>query len=147
MEYLTTHDIVWVNSTVTGKVNEFNYVTLEEAMASQYRYGDSTDVLGQAANFLDHLLFKPAFTEGNRRTAYIAVLTFLNANGFATKVPDADAAKIVFGTEERKLAPQEAIDALVAPAKQPLGNITLRQLIVHECNLHVEALQILSAGD
>ena len=84
MEYLTTHDLVWINSTITGKVNAYNYVTLEAAMAGQYSYGDSHNVVPQAANLLDRLLCTRPFSEGNIRTAFIATLSFINANGYAT---------------------------------------------------------------
>ena len=148
MEYLTTHDLVWINNVVTGAVNPFNYGPLEAAMASQYGYGDSRNVEGQAANFLDHLLFTAPFASGNRRTAFIATLTFLNANGFATKVSDPEATQIVQAVAQRERTPQEAIAALAAPAKEPLPpGITLRALITHECNLHANALKLLSEGD
>ena len=29
MEYLTAHDLVWINEVVTGRVQPYNYVTLE----------------------------------------------------------------------------------------------------------------------
>jgi prophage maintenance system killer protein len=147
MEYMTTHDIVWINSSVTGKVNPFDYIKLEAAMAAQYQYGKSDNVTAQAAFFLNHLLTKPAFAEGNLRTAFIATLTFLNANGYATKVNSADAAKIVIQTATRDLNPADAISQLAAPAEKPLTGLTLRQLITHECNLHVDALKTLAAGD
>lgn len=148
MEYLTTHDIVWINSTVTGEVNRFNYITLEAAMAAQYQYGQSHDVPVQAANFLSRLVTTPPFSKGTRRTAFIALLTFLNGNGYATRVKDTDAAKLILDVANRVRTPQDAVAALAAPAETPLpANITLRKLIAHECNLHVEALKILSETD
>src|SRR5579862_5751254 len=101
MEYLTTHDLVWINNVVTGKVNPFDYVTLEAAMAAQYRYGVSQDVPGQAATLLQALLYKPPFESGNRRTAFVATLTFLNANGYATTAGDAEAADILMSAARR----------------------------------------------
>ena len=148
MEYLTVHDLVWINNTVTGKVNGYNYVTLEAAMAGQYCYGQSQDVQGQAAKLLERLLGKAPFQSGNRRSAFIAVLTFLNANGFATSVGDKAAATILTEVATGKSTATEAISALVSVAKAPLSTaIPLRKLIGHECNLHVEALQLLAAGD
>lgn len=148
MEYLTTHDLVWINTTITGKPLRYNYVTLEATMAAQYSYGESQDAVGQAAGLLEYLLFKPPFEYGNRRTAFIAVLTFLNANGFATKASDAVAAQAILDVGQRKIGPLDAIESLAAPTEGalPVG-ITLRKLIAHECNLHVEALQALAAGD
>lgn len=147
IDYLTTHDIVWINHTVTGKVNRFDYIQLEAAMAAQYQYGDSRDVPVQAANFLQTLLSRPAFACGNLQTAFIATLTFLNANGYATRVGDADAAHLILEVANgQRLAP-DAIAALAAPAENPISGIPLRALITHECNLHLEALKILADAE
>ena len=54
-------------------------------MAAQYTYGSSADPVAQAAQFLHRLLTKTPFLEGNRRTAFIAMLTLLNANGYAVR--------------------------------------------------------------
>ncbi len=148
MEYLTVHDLVWINNILTGQVNPYDYVTLEACMAAQYRYGESQDVPGQAASFLNALLSKRPFASGNRRTAFIATLTFLNANGYATKVNDKQAAAIILAVDRGERTPQQAIAELAAPAQQGLpSGITLRKLITHECNLHVEALKRLMEGD
>ena len=147
MEYLTTHDLVWVNNIVTGQVNGYDYVTLEAAMAGQYRYGHSEDVPAQAAILLERLLCTAPFSSGNRRTAYIATLTFLNANGYATRLGDADAASLIVAVAQGQKPAREAIDELTAPASRPLAAIPIRKLVGHECNLHVEALRNLVAGD
>ena len=147
MEYLTTHDLFWVNQIVTGKVNPYSYVKLEAAMAGQYRYGQSSDVPSQAAKLLECLLFTTPFLSGNRRTALISTLTFLNANGYATTAADSAAATLVQEVALRKKSGAEAIAALAAPTDQSLGNITLRKLISHECNHHSEALTLLAPED
>jgi len=148
MEYLTTHDLVWINSSITGKVNPYNYVTLEAAMAGQYSYGDSNNVAAQAANMLDRLLCTHPFAEGNIRTAFIAALSFLNANGFATKTDDTAAAAIVTALAEGQKSAHEAVAELAVPAAEPIAStITLRKLISHEINHHLEALKLLAAND
>jgi death-on-curing protein len=148
MEYLTTHDLVWINSSITGKVNPYDYVTLEAAMAGQYSYGDSDNVPEQAARLLERLLAKAPFSEGNMRTAFIAALSFLNANGYATKVDDADAASEIRQVALGQKSATAAIAALAAPAEQPLPSIyTLRKLISHECNLHKNGLRFLAEND
>ena len=148
MEYLTTHDLVWINSTITGNVNRYNYVTLEAAMAGQYSYGDSHNVQGQAAHLLERLLCTRPFSEGNSRTAFIATLSFLNANGFATRVDDASGAAIVRAVTRGEKLAASAIDELSAPAAEPLAAaVTLRKLISHEIGHHLEALTILAEND
>lgn len=148
MEYLTTHDIVWINNIIMGATQPYNYVTLEAAMAGQYSYGQSEDVPAQAATLLKSLLFRKPFQTGNIRTAFIATLTFLNANGYATRVNDEEAAQILLETALQRRTTSAAVEALAAPAEQPLSGFgTLRKLIAYECNLHVAALQILAAGE
>jgi death-on-curing protein len=148
MQYLTTHDLVWVNELVTGQVVPYNYVTLEAAMAGQYRYGQSRDVPAQAAVLLERLLFKSPFARGNRRTAFVSLLTFLNANGYASLVDDVEAAAIVLSVEAGQRTAAEAVALIAAPAADALpSDLTLRKLITHEFNLHTAALRALTPGD
>lgn len=148
MEYLTTHDLVWINSSITGTVNAYSYVTLEAAMAGQYSYGDSNNVPVQAANLLERLICTHPFSEGNIRTAFIATLSFLNANEFATIVGDVAAAAIVEAVQSGRKSAMEAISELSAQAAAPLAStVTLRKLIAHEINHHLEALKLLAAND
>jgi len=148
MEYLTTHDLVWINTTITGSAEPYNYVTLEAAMAGQYSYGDSRDVPAQAANLFSSLLFRAPFASGNIRTALVAVLSFLNANGYSTRVTDEEAVGIVQAVAHRQTNPAQAIVDLCAPANQAApGVASLRKLIAMECNTHREALELLAVGD
>jgi len=147
MEYLTNHDLFYVNQIVTGTVNTFNYFALEAASAGQYAYGESTDVPAQAATLLDRLLHKTPFMNGNRRTAYIAMLTFLNANGYATTADDDEAVRLLNSVLARRTSALDMVHALAAPAKESLTAIPMRQLITHECNHHARALALLADGD
>ena len=147
MQYLTTHDIVWINTTVSGTIQTFDYLILEAAMASQYQYGDSTDVLTQAGNLLQKLLLAKPFEVGNRRTALISTLTFLNANNYATIATDEEIAKSFIAIESGINTSAEVIGAMAAPAQKPLPGMTLRQLITHECNHHSTALGLLGTND
>jgi death-on-curing family protein len=148
MEYLTTHDLVWVNNIVTGKVQPYDYVTLEAVMAAQYSYGESQNVVEQAAKLLERMMGKAPFALGNRRMAFISTLTFLNANGYATYATDSEAVQTLKEMEQGLITPVQAIERIAAPASNnlPVG-VTLRKLITHECNHHVEALRVLSPGD
>jgi prophage maintenance system killer protein len=148
MQYLTVHDIVWINSTVTGAVNPYDYVTLECAMAGQYLYGNSENAPEQAAGMLDRLLKKRPFGAGNRRTGLIALLTFLNSNGFAVTLPDAGLAAAILAADRPGSDTVAIVCSLNAPAAEPLPeSLTLRKLITHECNFHAEALKLLADGD
>jgi len=148
MEYLTTHDLIWINEMVTGKIQPYNYVTLEACMAGQYSYGVSTEVVPQAATLLERLLHKSPFLEGNRRTAFIATLTYLNANGYTLKVDDVQAVQAIAAVVEGRITPLQAITEMATPAEHALpGGLTLRKLIMHECNLHADALRALGTND
>jgi prophage maintenance system killer protein len=147
MEYLTVHDLVWINTVVTGEPAEYDYVTLESVMAGQYSYGDSQNVPAQAAKMLRRLVETRPFAAGNLRTALLAILTFFNANGHATLVSDAEAARILLAVADGEMELMPAVAMLAAPAQSPLKGITLRQLITHECNHHLEALKILADHD
>jgi prophage maintenance system killer protein len=148
MHYLSVHDLVWINAIVTGKTLTFDYAKLEAAMAAQYSYGDSGNVPVQAANLLESLILNPPFEYGNRRAAFIAVTTFLSANGRALKVGDEQAADIIRRVAARETAPADAVAALTAPADIGLRpGVTLRQLVTHLCNEHPDALKRLAEGD
>jgi len=148
MQYLSVHDIAWINSTLAGKTLKFNFVSLEDAMAAQYSYGDSTDVERQAANLLSTLVTKRPFAYGNTRTGFIAVTTFLDGNGYALKVGDSEAAEIVRQVATGQKAAADAIGELAAPAESALRpGVSLRSLVTHIFNAHAEAINLLAAGD
>src|ERR1051325_11230818 len=112
MRYLSVHDLVWINSTITGKQLPFNYETLEQAMAAQYNYGVSTDVTGQAANLLGTFLARHPFAAGNRRSACIATIVFLEANGYQVAADEETAARTVIDTAEGRITAEQAISVL-----------------------------------
>ena len=148
MQYLSVHDLVWINSSVLGKSVDFDYETLEAAMASQYSYGNSTNVAGQAAGLLASFLKKPPFEIGNRRTAFIAVGTFLTANGYRLKVNDDDSADIVQRTASREITPADAVELLAEKDETSAHtSIPLRTLVSHVMNGHTAAIQNLTRGD
>ncbi len=148
MEYLTVHDLVWINNTITGKVSDYDYFALEACMAAQYRYGNSQDITLQAAELLKKLLASAPFAEGNVRTALIAVLSYLNANGYATTQADDALAQAFRTAADGGSTALNTIQQISAPASAPLATtLALRKLITLECNTHANALQHLADGD
>ncbi len=148
MEYLTTHDLVWINNIVTGTIHPYDYFKLEAAVAGQYKYGDSQDVPAQATTMLTRLLEARAFAAGNLRTALIATLSFLNVNGYATIANDEEVANLLLAASHRDQNAGDVVASLAAPSRQGLpDSVTLRKLITHECNHHVDALKRLASGD
>ena len=74
IHYLTVQDILWINHEATREVLPYKYSPLEEATFGQYAYGESSDVISQAARFLSSFGRLRPFEDGNRATAFIAVL-------------------------------------------------------------------------
>ena len=148
LHYLSVHDIVWINSTILGETVPFDYEKLEAAMAAQYSYGDSRDVAGQAAGFLASFVGKPPFERGSLRTAFVAVTTFLNANGYALQVDEEGAANAIKAASRGDATAAETISVLAAPSRMGLRpGVTLRALVTHICNEHTGALALLKEAD
>lgn len=149
MEYLTTHDLVWINNVVTGGTEPYDYVALEAAMAGQYSYGGSSDAAAQAATLLERLLRRRPFERGNMRTAFIATLTFLNANGLSTAGAGAATAEMLRRSTPEADSARAVVQSMAGASATPghSSGASLRHLIAHECNAHTEALRILAEGD
>lgn len=148
MHYLSVHDLVWINTTLTGKTVPYSFEKLEAAMAAQYSYGDSRDTVTQAASFLGSFLTKPPFQYGNLRTAFIATATFLTANGFALQVSEEQAVDIIQRAARKETTPAQAISLLAKPSSAALRpGVSLRQLVTHLINEHAEALKRLASID
>jgi death-on-curing protein len=92
-QYLTVQDLIWINSTLTGKDQAFDFAKLEEATYYQYGYGKSVDLLGQAGRFLPGFAKQKPFAKANKATAFVATLAFLSMNGFHIELDDDDGAK------------------------------------------------------
>ena len=148
MQYLSVHDLVWINATATGETLHFHYDALEAAMAAQYNYGNSTNVPVQAANMLSKMLEAPIFEHGNRQTAFIAVTAFLVANGFRLVVTDSEAVAIVEKVASSQMEASQAISKLANKAKDDISKqIALRSMVTHLFNEHREAISHLARGD
>ena len=91
LHYLTVQDMLSINLQVTKKVNSYQYATLEEATYYQYAYGDSDELLDQAARFLTGFMKKSPMSAGNEATAFVGCIAFLMLNGTSLAVDDAGA--------------------------------------------------------
>src|SRR5690349_21313683 len=148
VQYLSVHDLVWINSTATGETLSFDYETLEQAMAAQYSYGDSRDIPAQAANLLHTIVTKRPFEYGNLRTAYVSVITFLVANGYRLKVTPAAGAEILLKLNSGGLLASAAIVELTEPVKASIENrASLRTLVTQVFNQHSDAINLLAKDD
>ena len=147
MHYLSNHDITWINATLLGKTVPFNYEALEAAMAAQYSYGDSTLVREQAGNFLGSFVKSPPFAAANRRTAFVALLTFLTANGYELTASHLDTSALVKDAFDNKVDSASVIDSCVSTSQGVAPIASLRSIVTSILNSHPPAISVLTPGD
>jgi len=111
LHYLTVQDILWINLQATKKVQHFSYAKLEEATYYQYAYGESNELVGQAARFLAGFLKLRPLEAGNEATGFIGLVTFLHINGLRLTVEDVNAADWV---RTSSVSTEAARDALTS---------------------------------
>lgn len=117
LEYLTVQDMLWVNLQLTKKSNPFHYALLEEATYYQYGYGESLDLIGQAARFLTGFAKKKPFHgQADSATALIGCIAFLALNGQNLDLPAAEAKGWLERVTSGQVDAAEAIRQLVKPS-------------------------------
>lgn len=116
IQYLTVQDVLWINLQVTKRSNPFPYAKLEEATFLQYAYGQSRDVLGQAARFMTGFIAMAPFGSGDRETAFLAGAAFLALNGFELAIPPAEAAAWIERVAAGQIDPATALTQLAHPS-------------------------------
>lgn len=114
---LTVQDMLWLNLTLTGRVHEFDYATLEEATFLQYGYGASTNLVGQAARFLAGFPGKAPFPAGNEACAFFGALAFLELNGKTLELGDEEATAWAQGVWASPGSASTAISAKLSPTE------------------------------
>lgn len=97
LNYMTVPDMMWVNLEIMKSPQPWNYATLEEAVFLQYSYGESADLVGQAAKFIVNFPKKRAFKSGNEAMAFVGLVAFLGINGKDLHLDDATASAWVQG--------------------------------------------------
>jgi prophage maintenance system killer protein len=123
MLYLSVHDLVWINSMVCGEPTPYDYELLEEAVAAQYGYGDSTDVLSQGADFAVAMAVGKPFETGNLRTGLVALSAYLQGNGYALKLDLSAAAEKLVALARGSGDGDAVVDALL----EGEGGVSLRR--------------------
>ncbi len=114
MLYLSVHDLVWINSLIAGDGVPFDYELVEEAIAAQYGYGDSTDVLGQGADFVRSIAAGKPFERGNLRTALLAVGVYLEGNGRPVRFEATGLVQLMRDLANQACDPADVVAALLA---------------------------------
>lgn len=95
--YLTVHDLIWINSELTGTTHDFSYPAVENAIYHQYAYRDSRSVGKQAVQFARAVSRSGGFAQDNEATALIATLAFLHLNGVLIEPSPGEAATWIRG--------------------------------------------------
>lgn len=111
-QYLTVQDILWINRQITKQTNAFDFEKLEQATFYQYGYGISSNILKQAAHFLNGFMKNAPFGIGDDATAFIGFVAFLNLNGYVLNLPDREAADWAKRVKTGGVKAEEAVEKL-----------------------------------
>ncbi|GBC95239.1 hypothetical protein HRbin16_01026 [bacterium HR16] len=136
MRYLTVHDVIWINTAVTGSPQRYQFDRLENAVYSQYSYGDSRNVLTQAARMFRRLLLDKPFEQGNEWTALVAAMTFLRLNGYTLRIDAEEAQTVLSQLADGRMSVREFVLQRAQPLEEAGGS--LREVVTQVCqSLHL----------
>lgn len=127
MRYLTVHDVIWINTAVAGSPQRYDFNRLENAVYSQYAYGQSRDALAQGARLLARLLRDKPFAQGNELTALVAAMVFLRLNGYTLQMKVQEVQTVLAQLEQGQLRATELFRQQAQPATPEED--TLRQVV------------------
>jgi death-on-curing family protein len=123
--YLTLKDVLELYGLIVGSSSAQardqlrNRDGLEGALARPHAYAhyENADLALQAAVLAHGIAEGQPFIDGNKRAALVAMLTFLEVNGFRARVPDGELADWIIGLSAGR-TPEQLADlvrtALVA---------------------------------
>ncbi len=92
MKHLNLEEIVEMNKAVGATGALVNKGNLEFVLAS---IKDSKNIVRCAAAILHGIITLHAFLDGNKRTAFMAMVTFLRINGKSIKMSEKEAERLV----------------------------------------------------
>jgi death-on-curing protein len=95
--WLPLEAVLKINRDAVAATGE-NYLLRDQALLesalgkpqNHWAYGDEDDVVVLAVQLLDGIAQNHCFEQGNKRTAFIAAVMFLKANGYDLTVPDGE---------------------------------------------------------
>jgi death-on-curing protein len=112
--WLTVEDVISLNQLIVAASEPpephsvLNRGGLESAISrarNHFEYDAEEDALCLAVTLCIGLLRNHAFQQGNKRTAFEAMVIFLNANGYDLDVPDGNTlAQIIIGVVNRVIS-------------------------------------------
>lgn len=143
MRYLTVHDVIWINTAVTGSPQRYHFDRLENAVYSQYSYGQSQEVLTQAARMFRRLLQDKPFEQGNELTALVATMVFLRLNGYTLQIGADEVQSMLAQVAQGQMHAGQFVSQRAQPVAPADG--TLREITAQVCQqLHLPMKAVLA---
>lgn len=149
MRCLTNHDLVWLNTTVTGGSQDYDYFAVESAIAGQYSYGINDNTLLVAATAYQRVMMALPFNRGNRRTGFAAMASFLAVNGWQLTGDTANLVSALALLENHSTSAAAVLANVVEPVTSgnSLSASGMRQVAAWCMKRHEQVIKILADKD
>jgi death-on-curing protein len=117
MRYLTVEEVLEINAEVMGGRHALRDLGLLESavarpQASAFGADAYPDLASKAAALLHSLVLNHAFVDGNKRTAVLATLVFLDLNGYVVRWDQHEALDFVLSLETHQVELEDAVTFL-----------------------------------
>ena len=114
MRYLTVEQVLEINAEVMGGEHTLRDRGLLESavarpQASAFGVDAYPDLAGKAAALLHSLILNHAFVDGNKRTAVLATLVFLDLNGYVVRWDQHEALDFVLRLTVHQIELEDAV--------------------------------------
>ena len=117
--WLPIEAVIEINGTAVALTGERHFVRdrglLESALArpqNAFAYGEE-DIIALAVRLMAGIAQAHAFEQGNKRTAFVAMVQFLMANGYEVVIEDSEAwAERVIAFVERRSTEEDFVAAI-----------------------------------
>ncbi len=118
--WITIEEAIWINQQVVFETGESHHLREQGLLASalarprnRWSYAGEEDVLALAASLLFGLAKNHPFEQGNKRTAAVAALMFIEINGYEWVLPDnGEFARWVLALINGQISEQELADRM-----------------------------------
>lgn len=122
MRYLSVDEVIYINQDIVGagsQVRDRNMLEAATERPKQSVFGEDAypTVILKAAALFHSLVLNHPFMDGNKRTATLALDTFLTYNGRTPRWNPAEALEFIIETAQGLHSPAEIADWLEANTK------------------------------
>lgn len=117
MRYLTVEEVLEINAEVMGGGHTLRDLGLLESavarpQASAFGVDAYPDLASKAAALLHSLVLNHAFVDGNKRTAVLSTLVFLDLNGYVVRWDQQEALDFVLRLAVHQIELEDAVTFL-----------------------------------